>query len=1277
MATNYGEIFCQATEQLIQNALAGQKYDVTKDCTVVAVPKKKDGLYSVSDGSITFDAYAAAGASYVKGDQVLVTIPQGDWNKQKTIINKIITDMSGGINYQNPMQNFIKGTGNLMEVQNGSIEANGDTTIKTLYTMERSDGTYFGFKKIAIQGAFKTDLSGLNLVHGQYGIKLFVYGDNIDQSVAELTWSASDMLGNPYEFSTYFKQEAVFELPETINTITRIDVALYQDGNFCDGNNNLFNPLGLDNIFVRDLELYLGFQSSYDSKEVLEIAGSNLEFTTTDNIRHLALRWFHEVIDRVYESVEVENWDPTIYEIRWYQYDIGCDKEYTDEYGGHNWRWLNRNGEPELTHADYPFILPVSLLPSRPTEKFKAIGLVTSYPLINDPTYKVVTHYTSNVITFTNVDKDMTGGNGETIPADTIKKTFSLHFDDNSYGNYFMYDQNNILINSAKEGPSKQRSVTIFANGVELNKDYTGYNHIDYIKWEVPSNYSMITCGEVQGFENPNPNLITHLNTAVAFTGKGSFDYESYVQVPQNGFIKTILWTTADLQEWNSLISYTASVSEGLNHIKNVFALNRDYSYIKLTMEYYDSEDSPLDSNLIQVDRLLFKLQSTFFTNELIPQQDGENLIIDNKLWYSIANNWNQSRNNNTIKCKISVAGVETVLIETLRFGKQGTSGTQNTFLLEMLDGKNALSTTDKELKIEACLIGENGKQIYFDNAEDVTNRIEWSLLGYDNIASAPIEIRSTDKQQIIKLELKDNISLDANYSILQAKYKYEVADTASNTTPYLYAFLPIPIKDESAISMVGATQVIYNHLGVPQCSNQSYCLYLDDQELIEGWKLNQPVQPINKLTLVNSTYGSGGLVLNPPALYSRGSGQGPIYDRACVYCEYDGAILWSQPILIMQSQYDFAMLNSWDGNLTIDENNGIILSTMIGAGKKDNENRFSGVLIGDIKEGTNLEDTEKMTGVYGFHEGVISYGFKEDGTAFLGKYDNGRIVFDGNSAIIKSTDENGMIIDLDDGKISANKFALSAGTDETGTITISNDLFSIKKGSNEIKLDLIKNKFIIASENFNLAEDGSVTLAGTVTATGGTIGGCEIKDGVLEVPAANITGQLTAKQVDASIITTENFSAQQINADQITAGTVKANNIDVPGLIQNGNIVTVTGNFSGTLSAASGTFGNLTANGNLYMNGKRIYFQGQNVNRYFEYNSSYGSYGAAVFTNVNVYTPTVYAYTMGVNGIYPLGHSGVGFPGAGNSFLTLMGTIRLDSLGGNIKKDSEGYLYI
>ena len=65
--------------------------------------------------------------------------------------------------------------------------------------------------------------------------------------------------------------------------------------------------------------------------------------------------------------------------------------------------------------------------------------------------------------------------------------------------------------------------------------------------------------------------------------------------------------------------------------------------------------------------------------------------------------------------------------------------------------------------------------------------------------------------------------------------------------------------------------------------------------------------------------------------------------------------IYWSQPILIMQSQYDFAMLNEWDGKLQTDENTGVIMSTMLGAGRKNKNNTFSGVLIGDIQDGTDL----------------------------------------------------------------------------------------------------------------------------------------------------------------------------------------------------------------------------------------------------------------------------------------------------------------------------------
>jgi hypothetical protein len=105
-----------------------------------------------------------------------------------------------------------------------------------------------------------------------------------------------------------------------------------------------------------------------------------------------------------------------------------------------------------------------------------------------------------------------------------------------------------------------------------------------------------------------------------------------------------------------------------------------------------------------------------------------------------------------------------------------------------------------------------------------------------------------------------------------------------------------------------------------------------------------------------------------------------------------------------MQSHYDFAMLNSWDGSLTINKENGTILSTMLGAGRKDDENQFSGVLIGAIDDGTQLKDSENLlTGVYGLQNGIITYGLKEDGTAFFGAYNKGRIEIKGTSGIIRS----------------------------------------------------------------------------------------------------------------------------------------------------------------------------------------------------------------------------------------------------------------------------------
>ena len=125
--------------------------------------------------------------------------------------------------------------------------------------------------------------------------------------------------------------------------------------------------------------------------------------------------------------------------------------------------------------------------------------------------------------------------------------------------------------------------------------------------------------------------------------------------------------------------------------------------------------------------------------------------------------------------------------------------------------------------------------------------------------------------------------------------------------------------------------------------------------------------------------------------------------------------ILWTQPIIIIQNRYESAMLNAWDGSLQIDEANGTIMSTMMGAGIKNKDNTFSGVLMGDIVAGADF-DTENVRnnmaippqnatgiGLYGFHEGAQSFNFNIDGTAFLGKNGHGRLMFDGNHGFLYS----------------------------------------------------------------------------------------------------------------------------------------------------------------------------------------------------------------------------------------------------------------------------------
>lgn len=93
----------------------------------------------------------------------------------------------------------------------------------------------------------------------------------------------------------------------------------------------------------------------------------------------------------------------------------------------------------------------------------------------------------------------------------------------------------------------------------------------------------------------------------------------------------------------------------------------------------------------------------------------------------------------------------------------------------------------------------------------------------------------------------------------------------------------------------------------------------------------------------------------------------------------------------------------------------------------------------------------------------------------------------------------------------------------------------------------------------FRVNGDGSftatkATIKGDITATSGTIGGCTIKDGTLQIKNANITGTLSASKIsggtlNCNSITVSNLSASSINTGSlsgsyITQGTVYGNRL-------------------------------------------------------------------------------------------------------------------------------------
>lgn len=482
-------------------------------------------------------------------------------------------------------------------------------------------------------------------------------------------------------------------------------------------------------------------------------------------------------------------------------------------------------------------------------------------------------------------------------------------------------------------------------------------------------------------------------------------------------------------------------------------------SMLEISNSMLESFKTPIKldgKNYIQYSKIIGKKEEEDKNGQKIIKVNENDL----KFSYKIKNYYSHNFSDNTIKCKIVINDKKQYEAKLdLNFGTFASNGTDYRLIVEPFS-ENVAVTDKTPLTLNVSLFDQNNKQVKIE-PDNLTVDFFGKTTSYKE------KDRRENGNSVLITIIKDSSS-PPYYGILDVSYEVSVLynityeqyneETEENESvekaikKILNAYYPIPWSSNENYSFNGPTKIVYNSQGVnPRYytgefsfseEKVEYSIQYLDTSLNEKFFEQIPPNSIGlpKLSEDNNTILPSNLYVNDSDYYT-----------SIVCKDESGVALWYQPILIIQNRYESNYLNSWSGEeIRIDNKNNAILSTILGAGKKDNNNTFSGVLMGSVGK----IGTPGVAGLYGIHQGVQSFGFAIDGTAFIGKPSEGQIIFNGNKGIIKSYNfdndkktgtqidlqtgeiflygkgtikSSNMEINLSDGKISADKFSLDA----------------------------------------------------------------------------------------------------------------------------------------------------------------------------------------------------------------------------------------------------------
>lgn len=564
-------------------------------------------------------------------------------------------------------------------------------------------------------------------------------------------------------------------------------------------------------------------------------------------------------------------------------------------------------------------------------------------------------------------------------------------------------------------------------------------------------------------------------------------------------------------------------------------------------------------------------------TNTLLILSDPPQTIIDNyyiiqnvsSLTYDIADRYDPRKTINQIILQVTYDGSTSFAQTNLTFTKQGQIGTNGTDyyvniipnvpdggdippLFPMITKFNNINKCKLNYKIQSEGISSNEitegtayqllKVQFLHGGEQVTlgqnDSIKWRVLknhyygsGQNKIEDASdFSIPDNDNSKLIYNHSLTAINSQVSANIIECQITYD-GHTYYSAIPFITAYMT---SEESAFDLVDGTgfhYVMYSSEGMqPEYSslpfeftdgNHGTCQVLGNIRTYDSVNRNWNIYQ-NSGDLVQDNQDQ--FKIQPIGFYKGECVNNSV--RYTVTNENNNLVgIINIPIHFYLNRYNFAHLNGWDGNsIQINEKDGYILAPQLGAGKKQDNNSFTGVLMGEVK---NPMKNQSDVGLFGYANGERSFFVNSKyGSAIFGTSGNGQIIIDpasdnamlyshsfwqnynsetGLPTSYGSSNEAGagMLIDLTSPRISFGNGNFTV--DSSGNVTLTGNLQAgkINDGQNtyynfEVNnsatgaADLLKAGHVSGSNNYNFVvkANGNVIMAGDITANSGHIGG-------------------------------------------------------------------------------------------------------------------------------------------------------------------------------------------